>query len=234
MLTSLFIGNSTGSKIQKSSQRLHMDPSQHWGRHQIMMNYWYLIYFCFSKQYDYRTVDPTWICVFCHKPSHYQGLGDLFGPYFIPAKILKNNNVESAESPKKGVKKGRRKSDVVVETNQNSGDDDKAEIWFHEDCYIWVPCTKMVGGRLVGTEEAVEQCQGLRCVVCGLRGASVGCTSQGCRAAAHLNCATDHGWSLDIHNFRVKCSKCINRWVNIVVIKWHIPTYCYEWSFTNH
>ena len=45
MLTSLFIGNSTGSKIQKSSQRLHMDPSQHWGRHQIMMNYWYLIWF---------------------------------------------------------------------------------------------------------------------------------------------------------------------------------------------
>ena len=34
--------------------------------------------------------------------------------------------------------------------------------WAHswpQDCYIWIPCTHLVGGRLVGMEEAVEQCQ---------------------------------------------------------------------------
>lgn len=27
--------------------------------------------------------NSNWICVFCKQPSHYKGLGDLFGPYFI-------------------------------------------------------------------------------------------------------------------------------------------------------
>ena len=37
--------------------------------------------------------------------------------------------------------------------------DGKTEIWFHEDCFIWIPNTFLVGGRLVGLEEGVEQCQ---------------------------------------------------------------------------
>ena len=84
----------------------------------------------------------------------------------------------------------------------------RSEIWFHEDCFIWVPCTALVGGRLVGLEEAVEQCRGLSCAVCGLPGASLGCTEHGCRAAAHLPCASGEGWDLDMDNFRVQCSKC--------------------------
>jgi hypothetical protein len=26
----------------------------------------------FSKQYDYKIVDNTWRCVFCHQKSHYK------------------------------------------------------------------------------------------------------------------------------------------------------------------
>ena len=36
----------------------------------------------FSKQYDYKTVDDTWRCVFCHQKSHYK-VGQFFNP-FIP------------------------------------------------------------------------------------------------------------------------------------------------------
>ena len=86
--------------------------------------------------------------------------------------------------------------------------DGKSEIWFHEDCFIWVPCTALVGGRLVGMEEAVEQTRGLECAVCACAGASVGCTEHGCRDAAHLACATGAAWDLDMDNFRVRCSKC--------------------------
>ena len=82
----------------------------------------------------------------------------------------------------------------------------RSEIWFHEDCFIWVPCTALVGGRLVGLEEAVAQCAGLDCAQCGCAGASVGCTEHGCRDAAHLPCAS--AWDLDMENFRVRCSKC--------------------------
>ncbi len=68
--------------------------------------------YIFSKQYDYKNFDPTWVCIFCKKCSHYRGLGDLFGPYYVSSSILKNNNKD--ESPKKAAKK-RRKSDLTGE-----------------------------------------------------------------------------------------------------------------------
>lgn len=36
-----------------------------------------------NKNYNPRLTDESWICVFCRKPGHFSGLGDLFGPYFI-------------------------------------------------------------------------------------------------------------------------------------------------------
>jgi len=167
-----------------------------------------------SKQYDYKNLDPTWCCFFCHKPSHYKKLGDLFGPYYVPTRIIKpikNTTTSNSESPKKGAKR-RRKSELSepepapIPTPPQVGD--KSEIWFHEDCYIWIPCTHLVGGRLVGMEEAVEQCQELSCSVCGVTGASVGCTVHTCKRAAHLCCAREDGWKLDMHNFAVRCSNC--------------------------
>ena len=160
-------------------------------------------------------MDPTWICFFCHKSSHYRGLGDLFGPYYVPTKIVKPvKSVSACESPKKGGKRRRKSSlsepetqSAVIPAPPQVGD--KTEIWFHEDCYIWIPCTHLVGGRLVGMEEAVSQCQDLSCAVCHVTGASVGCTVHGCHNAAHLNCALEDGWSLDMDKFAVKCSKCL-------------------------
>ena len=66
----------------------------------------------FSNKYDYRNADPSWVCFFCQKQSHYQRLGDLFGPYYVPSKIIKSREPPtSSESPKKGAKK-RRKSEL--------------------------------------------------------------------------------------------------------------------------
>ena len=36
-----------------------------------------------NKNYNPRLTDESWICVFCRKPGHFSGQGDLFGPYFI-------------------------------------------------------------------------------------------------------------------------------------------------------
>lgn len=36
-----------------------------------------------SAQYDARTTDPTWVCVFCKQGPHRRNLGDLFGPYVV-------------------------------------------------------------------------------------------------------------------------------------------------------
>lgn len=41
-----------------------------------------------SSRYDPKKVDPTWICIFCHQGSHHDGLGDLFGPYFVSSSVI--------------------------------------------------------------------------------------------------------------------------------------------------
>jgi len=168
-----------------------------------------------SKQYDSRNLDQSWVCVFCHKTSHFRGLGDLFGPYWLPAGIVKTpqkllKDSQNSESSRKGGRK-RRKSDIseISVEAPPTEDNSKTEIWFHEDCFIWIPNTFLVGGRIVGLEEGVEQCQDLICSECHNRGASVGCTAHGCKKAAHVYCAQQAKWHLDIHNFDAKCSNCV-------------------------
>ncbi|XP_076373041.1 uncharacterized protein LOC143257900 isoform X1 [Tachypleus tridentatus] len=36
-----------------------------------------------SSAYDAVTKDETWLCAFCHRRSHVDDLGDLFGPYYM-------------------------------------------------------------------------------------------------------------------------------------------------------
>lgn len=164
-----------------------------------------------SKQYDSRNIDQTWVCVFCQKTSHFHGLGDLFGPYWVPAEKVKTpqkvrKDSQNSESSKKGGRK-RRKSEISEISVDAAPTDDngKTEIWFHEDCFIWIPNTFLVGGRIVGLEDGVEQCQELNCSECHNRGASVGCTAHGCKEAAHVYCAEQAKWHLDMHNFDAKC-----------------------------
>jgi len=166
-----------------------------------------------SKQYDSRNIDQTWVCVFCNKTSHFRGLGDLFGPYWVssdkvktPQKIRKDS--QNSESSKKSCRK-RRKSEISeISVDAPATDDNgKTEIWFHEDCFIWIPNTFLIGGRIVGLEEGVEQCQELSCSECNTRGASVGCTAHGCKQTSHVFCAEQAKWYLDMHNFDAKCAE---------------------------
>ncbi|XP_053209262.1 transcription factor 20-like [Panonychus citri] len=46
-------------------------------------------------------MDNPWICVFCQQRSHYKGMGDLFGPYFIPVEIKSQSNQWSANGDNK-------------------------------------------------------------------------------------------------------------------------------------
>ena len=40
-------------------------------------------YDAMSPDYDADNHDPTFVCAFCGQKSHYRGLGDLFGPYWV-------------------------------------------------------------------------------------------------------------------------------------------------------
>ncbi|XP_054706870.1 uncharacterized protein CG5098-like [Uloborus diversus] len=65
-----------------------------------------------SPTYDAFNRDKTWLCIFCHKGSHHEGLGDLYGPYYIKDKNgesdVKNSSSSSGTSNSKAK---RRKSD---------------------------------------------------------------------------------------------------------------------------
>jgi hypothetical protein len=171
-----------------------------------------------SRKYDYKNQDRSWVCVFCSQTSHYHGLGDLFGPYYISAGNLKtpqkirNNSQSSEGSTKKSGSRRRRKSDVLENDPaateampQPNRDSNTVEIWFHEDCFIWIPNVFLIGGRIVGLEEGVAQCQDLFCCSCSERGASVGCTAPGCRLTCHVRCGQRLHWRMDMDSFDAKC-----------------------------
>ena len=171
-----------------------------------------------SRKYDYKNQDHTWVCVFCNQTSHYRGLGDLFGPYYIPSTDVKtpqkirNSSQSSEGSAKKPPGKRQRRSNFVEDSAENSdatgdgGQDPNAtEIWFHEDCFVWIPNVFLIGGRIVGLEEGIAQCQELFCCSCEQRGASVGCTAPGCRLVVHVHCGRQLHWRMDIDNFDAKC-----------------------------
>lgn len=163
-----------------------------------------------SKQYDYKIVDNTWRCVFCHQKPHYKCLGDLFGPYWVPADCFKTPAVEV---PKRAARKSGKSvtadgESAAKQYQQASVQDGEVEIWFHEDCFCWVPNVYLVGSRIVGMREAVELCSSTRCCVCSEYGASLGCTRAGCRNAAHVPCTDTAAWRTDVTTFSATCSAC--------------------------
>lgn len=98
--------------------------------------------------------DLSWVCVFCKRPPHFGGLGDLFGPYFIkgeeaPTTSTNNKNSKGADSPtKKSPGKSPKGGDDPVESKQ--------EIWFHEDCISWSSGVYLIGNKIMNIEDSVR------------------------------------------------------------------------------
>ena len=54
-----------------------------------------------SKNYNPKNFDESWVCVFCRQPPHHNGLGDLFGPYYVPTTQWKKLNLPSPQKANK-------------------------------------------------------------------------------------------------------------------------------------
>ena len=65
-----------------------------------------------NKNYNPRNADESWLCVFCRKPSHFSGLGDLFGPYYIDSTQWNSLNLPSPAS-KLQQQSSKSKSDLA-------------------------------------------------------------------------------------------------------------------------
>jgi hypothetical protein len=176
-----------------------------------------------SAKYEVRKVDESWICVFCRKASHYNGLGDLFGPYFIPAAKAKGLSLPSpvkatskaadlassfiiGGSDQAGAKAKKRQRKKSAESpSKNNSRAGQVEVWFHEDCICWMPQIRLVGCQLLGLPEAIKVSQKAVCTKCLYKGCTVACGRMKCREVAHYHCAEEANWTLIEDEFQARC-----------------------------
>ncbi|XP_029053613.2 uncharacterized protein LOC114881123 isoform X1 [Osmia bicornis bicornis] len=163
-------------------------------------------------------------------------LSDLFGPYLIGKErledgILSADEQEITTEQKKGSKNKRslryagladqftakmgKKKRNSVESNTNAiftgmtvlpGEEQRWEVWLHEQCAVWAAGVYMAGGRVTGLQEAVWDAAKSICDSCGLTGANIGCVKRGCKAVTHYPCALTKGWHLDTNQYIPKCN----------------------------
>ncbi|XP_053981745.1 uncharacterized protein CG5098 isoform X3 [Hylaeus volcanicus] len=163
-------------------------------------------------------------------------LSDLFGPYLIGKERLEDGILSADEQEitieqKKGGKNKRslryagladqftakmgKKKRNSVESNTNviftgmtvlPGEEQRWEVWLHEQCAIWAAGVYMAGGRVTGLQEAVWDAAKSICDSCGLTGANIGCVKRGCKAVTHYPCALTKGWHLDTNQYIPKCN----------------------------
>ena len=184
-----------------------------------------------SSKYDVRTVDETWICMFCRKSSHYCGLGDLFGPYFVTSDQGKSLNLPSPVKPNskdlvssfilggsdqagaKAKKRQKKKSgtpESPLKGSKQAGSDQKCEVWFHEDCICWLPQIRLIGNQILGLPEAIKVTQKAVCLKCGYRGCTIACSQKKCHETAHFPCAQELHWEIDEDDFLARCANCVS------------------------
>ncbi|XP_050670877.1 uncharacterized protein CG5098 isoform X2 [Leptidea sinapis] len=140
-------------------------------------------------RYDASTPDVSWLCAFCERGPHYNGLGDLFGPYTVDFNCEEYRSLDEASR------------------QRFPSTDGGAEVWFHEACAVWAPGLVAAGSRLWGLASAVWSSRASKCAHCSTAGAPIACATRTCRARAHLPCATSNKWNLDDENFKAICPR---------------------------
>ncbi|KAK3909379.1 hypothetical protein KUF71_019434 [Frankliniella fusca] len=164
------------------------------------------------SRYEANSSDPRWVCVFCKKGCHVDGLGDLFGPYLINHDTELENSLDlEAESDRKKDKKNKRSG--IGQTGVYgllaipplSGEQAQFMVYFHENCGVWSPSINLIGSRLSGVQEAVWVAVRSKCSRCLLDGANIGCLHHGCMMQVHYPCGREIGWLLDEDTFISTC-----------------------------
>ncbi|XP_046604181.1 transcription factor 20 [Neodiprion virginianus] len=163
-------------------------------------------------------------------------LSDLFGPYLIGKERLEDGVMSADEQEitteqKKGgknkrslrhagladqfaAKMGKKKRNsieggintMLTGMTQLPGEEQRWEVWLHEQCAVWAAGVYMAGGRVTGLQEAVWDAAKSVCDSCGFTGANIGCVKRGCRSVTHYPCALTKGWLLDTNQYIPKCN----------------------------
>ncbi|XP_015122934.1 uncharacterized protein CG5098 [Diachasma alloeum] len=86
------------------------------------------------------------------------------------------------------------------------GEEQRWEVWLHEQCAVWAAGVYLAGGRVTGLQEAVWDATKFICNACGLSGANIGRVKRGCEAVTHYPCALTKGRLLDTYQYIPRCN----------------------------
>ncbi|XP_034248724.1 uncharacterized protein CG5098 [Thrips palmi] len=167
-------------------------------------------------RYESHSSDPRWVCVFCKKGCHIDGLGDLFGPYLIhhDAELERSLDLDADLDRRGGDKKDKKNKRIglgqtgvlgLLPIPPLPGEQSQFMVYFHEYCAVWSPSINLIGSRLAGVQEAVWVAVRTKCSQCLSDGANIGCIHHGCSLQVHFPCARDGSWSLDEDTFTSAC-----------------------------
>lgn len=167
------------------------------------------------SRYESHSSDPRWVCVFCKRGCHTDGLGDLFGPYLVnhDTELENSLDLDADVDRKSGDKKDKKKRSGIGQTGVLGllaipplpGEQTQFMVYFHENCAVWSPSIHLIGSRLIGIQESVWVAVRTKCSRCHLDGANMGCAHHGCSCQVHYPCARDGGWSVEETTFISMC-----------------------------
>ncbi|XP_065561261.1 transcription factor 20-like [Artemia franciscana] len=145
---------------------------------------------------DKDTVDSSWVCLFCKKLSHEQGLGDLLGPYFVTAPDDDDDDDDNEALQSTG----------RLASSESKVDSDELETWFHERCLYWAPNIYMLAGKIIGIEVVIRELKNSDCNHCHIEGATIACYHRSCENRSHFPCAVGK-WQLMEDTYRCYCPR---------------------------
>lgn len=168
------------------------------------------------SRYESHSSDPRWVCVFCKKGCHMDGLGDLFGPYLIQhdTELERSLDLDADSDRRSGDKKDKKNKRIglgqtgvlgLLAIPPLPGEQPQFMVYFHEYCAVWSPSINLIGSRLAGVQEAVWVAVRTKCSQCLSDGANIGCIQHGCSLQVHFPCAQNGSWSLDEDTFISAC-----------------------------
>lgn len=148
----------------------------------------------------------NWRCAFCHLKPLEQGLGSLYGPYFVEMSVTSQQQMDSPST-------------------SNSTNSFLTEIWVHEDCVVWSN-VYLLGDTLFNLKETLIESQQTFCSVCKINGATISCVDRTCsHGTLHYPCANLIGFTLNSTTFTAHCAQHAFHLANRHALdNWHCRT----------